>query len=384
MKGHIVMLLSNGFISDPRVEKEARALLGAGWRVTVVAWDRTQEASAHEDRDGIAVERLGPAASHGGGLGNVSAYRAFWRGAARRAVELQADVVHCHDLDTAPAGLSAVRRIGREAGRRIPLVLDFHELYRDSGMVPHGGAKGAVAGVGVRLVERAALRRADLVVIANPGTADSYGRAAEGKVVIVENAPDSSVFRPNPQAREGRPFTVGYTGQKRYIDALVQLMDVVQRHPDMHALLAGGGTAAAEVERIASRLERIEVSGRFSYAELPALYARFDVVHAVYDATLGNVRTLFPVKVMEGMACGLPVIVAKGTWAGDWVVEHGVGVAVDSSDSSELEDALVLLKGDPAMRAEMGVAGRRIVESGLDWATASNRLLAAYDRLERH
>ena len=377
---HAVMLLSNGFVSDPRVEKEARALLGSGWRVTVLAWDRSREAPEREHRDGVTIERLGPPASHGAGLANVSAYRAFWTAAARRTVELGADVVHCHDLDTAPAGLSAVRSLERVRGRRAALVLDFHELYRESNMIPHAGIKGAVAGIGVRWVERSALRRADVVIVANPGTANSYGSSAEQRIVVVENAPDSSILRPDPAARVCQPFTVGYAGQKRYAGGLVDLIEVVQSHSDMHAFLAGGGTAAEEIARLAAARERVEVSGRFGYADLPSLYGRFDVVYAVYDAALGNVRTLFPVKVMEGISCGLPVVVTKGTWVGDWVNEHGVGIAVSPGDRGELEAALVRLKDDPVLRAEMGAAGRAVVDAGLNWKAASERLLAVYAR----
>jgi hypothetical protein len=36
----IVMLLSNAFLPDPRVLKEARSLTNAGYDVTVIAWDR--------------------------------------------------------------------------------------------------------------------------------------------------------------------------------------------------------------------------------------------------------------------------------------------------------------------------------------------------------
>jgi hypothetical protein len=36
----VVMLLSNAFRPDPRVLKEARSLAGAGYEVTVIAWDR--------------------------------------------------------------------------------------------------------------------------------------------------------------------------------------------------------------------------------------------------------------------------------------------------------------------------------------------------------
>ncbi|MBN2840847.1 MAG: glycosyltransferase [Coriobacteriia bacterium] len=379
MADHVVMVVTNPVVSDPRVEKEAAALVGAGYAVTVLAWDRAAEAPATEDRAGVRIERLGPTGPYGGGPKSLPLFREFWRRATARALEIGPAVMHCHDLDTASVGLAVVRR----SAQPVRLVLDMHELYRDSKMVPQRGLVGFAARTVVRIVERRAFTTADVIVVANPGTVEYYGRLGfDAKVVVVENAPDHELFRPRAPGGSGGRIVVGYFGQKRYADGLLLLIDVVARRPRLGALLAGGGTGAEVVEKAAHGVESIEVSGRFSYTDLPDLYRRCDVVYAVYDVVLGNVRTLFPVKVMEAMACALPMIVASGTWAGEYVERHGLGLAVAAGDREALEAALDALMADPEEAAAMGRRGREIVEAGLNWESASARLLEMYARLD--
>ena len=387
----ILMFLTNGFASDPRVEKEAAALIGAGYRVAVLAWDREGSLPSRDERNGVAIERFGPSGGHGRGARNIPGFVSFWRAAAGRASELQPRALHCHDLDTAPAGLMARSRIARSAqgsGRgsdphadaRTPaLVLDFHELYRQSNMIPKGIAGTVVGGVAT-LVERRAVPASDAVLVANPGSMSAYARYRDRSAFhIIENAPDKGRFAPHGprRTRPDEPLTVGFMGQKRYTASLLDLIEVTQRDERLHSILAGGGVGAAEVEAAAEGKHRLEVSGRFVYDELPALYARCDVVHAVYDTGLGNVRTLFPVKVMEAMACALPVIVAEGTWVAEYVREHGIGLAVDPGPDP-LRTALTTLLEDPATAREMGRRGRDRIEAGLNWEAVADRLVDVY------
>lgn len=376
----VVMLLTNDFVSDPRVEKEALALSDAGWVVTVLAWDRSQSHPATERRGPIRIERLGPAAPYGGGPKSLLKFREFWRRAAIRTQQLAPDVVHCHDLDTASAAMEVRRRTGTRGPH---VVLDFHELYRESKMVPQSGIVGTLAAVAVRRVERDAIAAASVVIVANPGTVDSYDDySARDKMVLVENAPDLDRFSPRPTLTEpSSAFRVCFIGQKRYTQGLYTLMEAVQRDDRLHALLAGGGVAETEIAEAATRFERVEVVGRLRIEEIPAHYEQCDCVYAAYDAKFGNVRTLFPVKVMEGMACAVPVLVSRGTWIADYVEEHGIGLAIDEADVDEVTAALSRLASDPKLCEDMGRRGRNIVEAGLNWKAASSRLIAAYDAL---
>ncbi len=374
----IVMFLTNGLASDPRVEKEAAALIAAGHQVTVLAWDREGSLPRVEERAGMHIERLGPVSGHGRGVRSIPGFRTYWSAAARRAVELRPDVLHCHDLDTAVAGLRARKRLSR-AGRSPRLVLDFHELYRESNMIPKGWAGRSVR-LAVTLVERRSIPAADAVLVANPGSIGAYDRYASATAFhVIENAPDIDRFEPRGPLRKepGEPLTVGFMGQKRYIDSLLDLIEVVGRDDRLRAILAGGGVGAAQVEGAAAGNDRIEVSGRFVYDELPGLYGRCDAIHAVYDTGLGNVRTLFPVKVMEAMASALPVIVAKGTWIAGYVEDHGIGYSV-APGTDELHRVLEDMLGDPARAAEMGARGRALIEAGLNWHAVADRLVDVY------
>jgi glycosyltransferase involved in cell wall biosynthesis len=377
MSGRIVMLLSNAFRSDPRVSKEATALVEAGFEVHVIAWNRAGDMPASEEREGFHIHRVGPVTPHGGGLANIPAYREFYADIHSAAARLEPDAVHCHDLDTAQPGLAVVKA---EMPRRVALVLDMHEQYRDSNMLPQRGIKGMIGRGGARMVERRTYGRADAILVANPGSVGYYEKLGYGaKIVVVENAPDMTVFTPSD--RTGEPFTIGYFGQKRYPESLLQLIEIVRDQEDVHAVLAGGGTAEEQVAEAAQGVDRIENSGSFAYSDLPRLYTKVDAVHAVYNTALGNVRSLFPVKVMEAMACGLPVIVAAGTWIGSYVEDNGLGLAVTVGDKRALADAVEYLASHPEERRRMGEAGRALVEGGLSWQSASASLISTYEGL---
>lgn len=377
MTARIVMFASADGTADPRIAKEAEALAGAGYEVVVLAWDRSGVNPPLLQRDGWSIESLGPRARHGAGLRNILGYRSYWQAAARRAEQFAPDVLHCHNLDTVPAALRVIRR----ARVRPRFVLDFWEIYRESRALPQRGAAGFLARSAARILERRSIPRADLVITVVEGQVYYYNELGARTVIVVENAPD--LDRYTPVDRNGEEFVISFIGQKRWVPSLLTLMRAIQPHHEMRALLVGGGPAAEEVARIASAMERVDVAGRVSPEDVPGLYHRCDAVYACYDASLLNWRTSLPVKAMEAMACGLPVIVSRGTWMAGFVERNGLGYAVDDADVGDVERALVALAGDREAAREMGCRGREIVERELNWDAAADRLLRAYSTIAR-
>jgi len=101
---HVVMLLSNPFVSDPRVYSEVKALSQNGYDVAVITWDREYQYPSTEDRQGILVRRIHAAATFGRGLRQMGALLSFWQRAISMLIPENVDIVHCHDLDTLPVG----------------------------------------------------------------------------------------------------------------------------------------------------------------------------------------------------------------------------------------------------------------------------------------
>ncbi len=81
----ILMLLTNAYDPDPRVRQEALALIGMGCRVRLLAWDRELKAPAAQNMEGVEVERVFLASTHGRGATQIFFYawlyiKMLWRG----------------------------------------------------------------------------------------------------------------------------------------------------------------------------------------------------------------------------------------------------------------------------------------------------------------
>ena len=81
------------------------------------------------------------------------------------------------------------------------------------------------------------------------------------------------------------------------------------------------------------------------------------------------------VCVLDAMSCAKPVV---ATWvAGNplAVVDGVTGLLVPEGDPGALAAALVRLLDDPALRLQMGAAGRRRIETELGWPHLARRYI---------
>ena len=154
---HILMLLSNPFRPDPRVHKEARSLIAAGYTVTIACWDRIGQHPKKEIIDGINIVRFGPGSAFSQPAKFLATLPRFWLKAFFFSMKQEWGLIHCHDLDTLPVGILAAKLKCR------PLVYDSHEIY--SSMVEE--VTGGVIFRLSRWLERKLVRKPDAVICVN-------------------------------------------------------------------------------------------------------------------------------------------------------------------------------------------------------------------------
>lgn len=172
-----------------------------------------------------------------------------------------------------------------------------------------------------------------------------------------------------------------YTEVKR-IPLLIRAYARAKPRFDMRAplVLLGGypgeweGEHPLEVVQ-AEGVDDVFLAGWRGHKDLPRGLNAADVV------VLPSVREQFGQVLVEGMACGLPVI-AKDAYGPAEIVDHGeTGWLVPPDDQDALADALVDAVNDPGKRARKGEAAYREARARYAWPALSENVAKVYEQV---
>lgn len=199
------------------------------------------------------------------------------------------------------------------------------------------------------------------------------------RVHVLPNGVDVHRVRPAPRAPAG-PFTVGFVGTLKPWHGVEVLVAAVARlaaagHP-VRLLVVGDGPGRDHLTALVDR-SRLGAATCFTGAVLPAevprLLNRMHAAAAPYPAA----ATYFsPLKVLEYLAAGLPVVASRVGQL-PLLLGHGrYGLLVPPGDDRALADALARLAGDPQLCRELGGRARRAAVARHTWTARIDRVLA--------
>jgi glycosyltransferase involved in cell wall biosynthesis len=152
--------------------------------------------------------------------------------------------------------------------------------------------------------------------------------------VVIPNGVDFNRFYAANLLRKDHPPTLIYTGsldERWGIDLSIRAMPLLlQKIPNMRLIIAGRGPAEQELRLLAQSLgiqDYIRFEGFVPYMELPALLAQADI--GVATSRENEFRQYAsPLKLVEYMAAGLPVICSGGGEAEQMIKESEAGVNI--------------------------------------------------------
>ena len=377
---HVLMLLSNPFRPDPRVHKEARSLIKAGYKVTILCWDREQKHPKSETIDGINIKRIGPKSSFDNAKIFLKTIRKFWKEARQEMLTMKFDIIHAHDLDTLAPAIKEAKK------RKIPIIYDSHEIY-------HEMAGERLSGFMVSLLrsyEKRMVKKPDALITVNEKLEDVFKNfGARNTHVIMNCRQDEPVNMLDVDVLEKK---LGLKDRKTaiYIGVLEpnrQLLELAKTHIASHnnfVLIYGGyGSLEAEIKKLAdSSKGRLLFLGRVPPKEVPAYNELAHVLFATYDPALKNNRLGAPNKLFESMGAGRPIVVSKGTYAGQVVERTNSGLTADYDGKTALQVISKLLD-DAELYSKCAKAGRMAFENQYNWLAQEKKLLAIYSNLLR-
>lgn len=226
----------------------------------------------------------------------------------------------------------------------------------------------------------AAARRRERILICNSEELARRASSAKGAPipVVIHNGVDLSRFTPQPFPDV--PPTVAVVarlrpekGHDRFLRAFRQ---VATRLPEARAILVGDGPERQRLEALTSDLglaKAVRFVGRVA-----------DVgphIAAAHAVVLTSPHEGFPNALLEGMACGRPVVATAVGGVPELVTDAREGL-LTALDDAAIADAIVHVLTDAEARDRMGTAARARA-TDFDWDTTVDRLEAVYEGVVR-
>lgn len=380
---NVLMLLSNAFTHDSRVYAEAQSLLKAGYDVTVVALDRERAHPVTGVLNGISIERVRPLAPITGNR-RVPPVALAWEGLNlllsqwqmyRHALNLHRSkdfsVIHCHDLDTLPAGVALKRRT------RLPLIYDAHEIYGYmlARQLPYWIASRFL------WLEKRLVRYVDHVISVDEAQKRYLAGITDKPITLVMNCKPLQLEHYRPP--ENETFTVLYIGVLHKGRSIPLLIDAVEEMNGVHCIIGGSGPPE-QVRRIAvacAAARDAQFVGRVPMQDVLPMTFKADVVFLMLDPNDLNNRDSLANKQFEAMVCGRPIICTKGTYSGDLTEQEEVGLTIDHSKEA-LREAIAMLRDDPELRERLGRNALHAALTKYSWEKEEQALVELYRSLE--
>jgi glycogen synthase len=294
---------------------------------------------------------------------------------------LEFDLVHGHDWLVASAGDHLAKRF------RCPLVVTIHatEFGRHQGWV-HAHPQSYIHGV-----ERWMANRADRVIACSAymreHVADIYG-LDERRIAVIPNGIDPLDLQPvddleTLRARFAAPdekllLLVGrLVYEKGFQLALDALPGLIERVGGVRFLVAGSGTAEADLRVQAGRLG-LDAHGTFLG------WIGDDVLHSLYRiadlCVVPSIYEPFGLVALEAMASGCPCIVADTGGLREVVPDERVGLRFRSRDSDSLATMVERVLCDDALRERLvAEASEHVLR--FDWGDIARRTVDIYEEL---
>lgn len=221
--------------------------------------------------------------------------------------------------------------------------------------------------------ELRALGQCDLVVVHGEVDAAALRRwLPRLPIVYVPAGIDLTDWPPrvNPGVEDEVLFVGNYAHPPNVEGALWLVREVWPRvraaHPTARLTLAGRNPPPA-VQALAAAAIRVP--------------GTLENLHPLYTSASLVVAPIFwgsgvRIKLLEALASGLPVVATPLAAEGMRLIDHES--ALFAATPAAFAAAILRLLGDPVLRAQLGRAGRAVVERDYDWAQIGRRLAGLY------
>jgi len=173
-------------------------------------------------------------------------------------------------------------------------------------------------------------------------------------------------------------LTVGRLVKRKGHDMVIKsLPNVLKAIPNAVYVIVGAGPELGSLKIVVKELnlsENVIFPGYVASKDLPNYYKACDVFVMASRELNGDIEG-FGIVYLEANACGKPVIAGRSGGTGS-AVKHGLnGLLIDPLDVNEISDKITLLLSNEELAKNMGMRGRKLVETQFSYSLVAKRIL---------
>lgn len=187
-------------------------------------------------------------------------------------------------------------------------------------------------------------------------------------VRTVSNGVDGSLFHPAEDGHvESYAIFASSLAPWHGVRVLLDAVESPDWPQDLTLLIAGDGVDADAVRDRAQRTPLINYVGLLERTQLAGMMRRASIgLCLVQPVSHRQVQEVYPLKLFEMMASGLPIIATDLPGQADIVRDAGAGIIVPVDDSKALARAIRALHENPSKRL-LGKAAAAAVQERYEW-----------------
>lgn len=369
----ISIVVSNSLKKDPRVIKQIKAAMAAGYEVQFVGYR-----DEHLDWDflnalGCRCDIVDFGDDYVGQLHSV--YKKIRRRLARKQQAIrylcnfQPDVIHANDFDMLGLSYRAAKKC--KAG----LVYDSHEIFAENiGIAERKWMKRRI----IRS-ERRLVRKVDRMISVSNAAAAYFEETYAIRPTVITNCPMKNTLPLLEKASDA--FEVVYQGLMVRGRGYEEFTDAAALLPDgIRLVLRGYGSLEPKLR---ADIKEKQLSDKVVFAppvEVAQLVQAASASHvgAVLTRPINlNFKLSVSNKVFEYAAAGLPVILSDVPEHRYLNEQYDFGLIIDEVTPEKIAEAILTLYREKELYSRLAENAKRMSEE-MNWETESEKLLAIY------
>lgn len=387
-KGNVAMVAYTEYSTDPRVQREAEALVEAGYNVDFFVLREKHDIKC-EKINGVSIYYVGQKQYRGSKkLFYILTYLAFFVRIfvllTIKSMKKRYQIVHCNNM---PDFLVFVAVVPKMLGAKV--ILDIHDTMPESYATKMESNKS----VFIKLLlfeEMISARFADAIVAVHEPQKQiifrSHGMNLK-KITVVTNFADEKLFHPCSSFREEDDGSFkliwhGTIAPRFGLDVVLRgLRQVVERGKNVELNIYGKGDGYDDISCLIRALgleKHVKLHGAIPLSEIPSKITEADLGIVSYMPSIATGYNL-PVKLMEYIAMKLPTLTVKNKtiqyYFVDGELEYYKG---DSADS--FADKLLYLIETPERLKELRTNTMKI-NNRMNWKIEKEKYTMLVEKL---